>query len=91
MLRRPLSLAIARATTLLGLPRAARADILPDGKTYVPVMLTLDGQDAFKDAALVIAGCSSDDGRHYVAFPKPNEPLRTARLGVYSRHHASTG
>lgn len=75
MLRRIFTLAAALATPLLALSPAARADIIPDGKTFVPLMLTLDGQDAFKDTTLVIAGCNSENGRHYVAFAKPNEVL----------------
>jgi hypothetical protein len=59
--------------SLISLP--ARADLLPEGQTYVPLTLTLDGQDAFKDTTFVILGCNSVDGRHQVAFAsaKPSE------------------
>lgn len=64
--RRALSTAaIALVTTFAG---SASADLLPEGKTYVPMLLTLEGQDAFKDTTFVILGCNSKEGRHTVAF-----------------------
>jgi hypothetical protein len=60
---------------LLGVAAPASADLLPPGKTYVPLSLTLDGQAAFGDTTFVVLGCSSAEGRHQVAFAKPAEAL----------------
>ncbi len=57
--------ALALVTLLAG---SASADLLPEGKTYVPMLLSLEGQDAFKDTTFVILGCNSKDGRHTIAF-----------------------
>jgi hypothetical protein len=65
----------ALAVVAVAVPAAA--DLVPDGKTYAPVELTLDNQAAFTDATIVVLGCNSEGGgRHQVAFAKPSEPLR---------------
>jgi hypothetical protein len=60
----------------------ARADILPEGQTMVPAVLTIDGLDAAKDASLVIAGCNPEGGggRHFVGIAVAGQPPLRCRF-----------
>jgi hypothetical protein len=72
MKRAALSLAFFAATSA---SVTARADLLPEGMHYVPIELTLDGQDAVKDATIVVQGCNEKGGRHAFTIAKPGELL----------------
>ena len=54
--------------------RAANADLLPDNMTYVPVKLTLDGQESLADTSVVIQNCAKS-GAHAFTIAKPGETL----------------
>lgn len=76
------------AVTTLAAPAAA--DILPEGMTYVPIEITLEGQEAFTDTSFVVLGCNSvDDGRHAVAVASPTEPVR-CRIKMPPTVHAAS-
>lgn len=53
---------------------SAHADLLPENMTYAPVKLSLDGQEAFADASLVVQNCSKTGG-HAFTIAKPGETL----------------
>lgn len=53
---------------------AAQADLLPENMTYVPVKLTLDGQESLADSSVVIQNCAKS-GSHAFTIAKPGETL----------------
>lgn len=77
-------LAAAVTAVLSFTPSAARADLLPDGMTHVPVEIALDNQNAMPDTSLVLVGCSSPEGgRHSFEIAKPGAASRCSiKMGI---------